>query len=134
MASMSQITIVGNLGRDPETKYTQSGKMNVAMSVAVNKYSRDSYGGNSQKTTWFRVTCWGRTAESMDKLAQQGALVKGVQVIVMGDLDIRDYEVNGEKRTSNDISVDRILLVGQPANTGHGGQQGGTTSYEEDPF
>ena len=70
------ITAVGNLGRDPEMRYTQNGKAVTKLSMAATV----GYGDN-QKTIWFRVTCWGKTAE-----AANNYLSKGSKVLVSGEL------------------------------------------------
>jgi single-strand DNA-binding protein len=107
------ITIVGNLGRDPETRYTPNGRMNVALNVAVSHRFRDSSGEQQERTNWFRVTAWGTLAETLDRLAQQGWLVKGRQVFVSGRFEARDYQDNtGATRTSLDISANEVSLVG----------------------
>ena len=108
MANISDITLVGNIGRDPETRYTQNGKMNVQFTLAVNKRR----GNGDEATNWYRVTAWGRLAEVLDNLLQQGALVKGKQVFVAGDLDARDYQTqSGETRVSLDVFANRVQLL-----------------------
>ena len=76
--------VIGNLGRDPETRYTKSGAMNVSFSVAASRRFNDASGTLQERTTWFRVTAWGKLAETLDRLAQDGALVKGQRVFVAG--------------------------------------------------
>ncbi|MEZ4665613.1 MAG: single-stranded DNA-binding protein [Thermomicrobiales bacterium] len=56
------ITIVGNLGSDPETRYTPNGDMNVQLNVAVSSRFRDQSGQQQERTNWFRVTAWGQQA------------------------------------------------------------------------
>lgn len=107
------ITIVGNLGRDPETRYTPNGRMNVALTVAVNSRFRDASGQQQDRTNWFRVTAWGTLAETLDRLAQQGWMVKGRQVFVSGRFEAREYTGNdGQQRTSLDITANEVQLVG----------------------
>lgn len=107
------IAIVGNLGRDPETRYTPNGRMNVQFTVAVNHRGRDASGNPVDKTNWFRVTAWGNQAETLDRLAQQGWLTKGRQVFVAGRFEAREYQDNtGATRTSLDITANEVSLVG----------------------
>lgn len=107
------ITIVGNLGRDPETRYTPNGRMNVALNVAVSHRFRDQSGQQQERTNWFRVTAWGTLAETLDRMAQQGWLVKGRSVFVAGRFEARDYTANdGAQRTSLDITANEVQLVG----------------------
>lgn len=124
------ITIVGNLGRDPETRYTPNGRMNVSLNVAVGHRFRDQSGQQQERTNWFRVTVWGQQAETLDRMAQQGWLVKGRTVFVSGRFEAREYTANdGTLRTSLDITANEVQLVG-PRPDGEsggygGGQQGG---------
>ena len=90
-----KIIFVGNLGRDPEMRYTPSGQAVCNLSVATNRtWSRD--GEQQKETTWFRVTVWGRQAETV-----QQYLRKGRSVLVEGRLN---PDENGNPRiwTSND--------------------------------
>ncbi len=116
------ITIVGNLGRDPETRYTPNGKMNVSLNVAVSHRFRDASGQQQERTNWFRVTAWGGLAESLDRMAQNGWLAKGRQVFVSGRFEARDYTGNdGQQRTSLDISATEVSLVGSRGESEPGG-------------
>jgi single-strand DNA-binding protein len=122
--SVSNVTIIGNLGRDPETRYTPNGQMNVQFSMATSRKWTDQSGQQQERTNWFRVTGWGRLAETMDRLAQQGALVKGRQVYVYGRLEAREYQdQNGQTRTSLEVTASELQLVGGRAD-GDGGYAG----------
>lgn len=125
----ANITIVGNLGRDPETRYTPNGKMNVALNVAVSSKFRDQGGQQQERTNWFRVTAWGTLAESLDRIAQQGWLVKGRTVFVSGRFEAREYTGNdGTQRTSLDINANEVQLVGgRPDGESGGGSFGGAS-------
>lgn len=119
----ANITIVGNLGRDPETRYTPNGRMNVALNVAVSHRFRDQSGQQQERTNWFRVTAWGMQAENLDRMAQQGWLAKGRTVFVSGRFEAREYTGNdGTQRTSLDITANDVQLVG-PRPDGESGQQ-----------
>src|SRR5215218_3275797 len=127
MASTAKVTVIGNLGGDPETRYTPSGKMNVRFSVATNRRFTDQSGQQQERTSWFRVTAWGGLAESLDRLAQAGALSKGKQVFVEGRLDANEYrDQQGQNRTSLDVFANEVLLLGSRADSdgGFGGSFG----------
>jgi len=135
----AKITIVGNIGRDPETKYTRSGTMNVSFSIASNSRFQDQSGEWKDRTTWFRVTGWAKMAERMDKLAQSGAIAKGKQVVVTGRLEQSEYTTQaGENRTSLEVTADDIILVGGGGGDGQSGgggyqrEQSGPASSAED--
>ena len=113
MAGIAKVTLIGNLGRDPETRYTPSGTMNVQFSIAVSRRWNDQGGQQQERTTWFRVTSWGRLAETLDRLTQSGALVKGKQVYVLGTIEQREYQdQQGATRTSLDVNADEVQLLG----------------------
>ena len=133
MAGISKVILIGNLGRDPETRYTPSGAMNVQFTMAVSRRFRDSSGQDQERTNWFRVTAWAKLAETLDNLTQQGYLAKGKQVYVEGRLEAREYtDQNGATRTSLDVSATEFQLLGQRGDTdggfGGGGQGGGRPS------
>jgi single-strand DNA-binding protein len=114
--SLAKVTLIGNLGRDPEVRYTPSGAMNVTFSVATSRRWRDSSGQDQENTTWFRITAWGRLAETMVNLQERGALVKGRQVYVEGRIEAREYTGNdGQVRTSLDVTANEMQLLGNRA-------------------
>ena len=139
----ANITIVGNVGRDPETRYTPNGRMNVSLNVAVSHRFRDQGGQQQERTNWFRVTAWGTQAENLDRMAQQGWLVKGRTVFVSGRFEAREYTGNdGAQRTSLDITANEIQLVGPRPDGdssgsfgggGYGGSQQGAASSGNRP-
>ena len=118
MAGVALITIVGNMARDVESSYTPNGAFKVSFTVAVNKRKQGD-GAN-----FYRVTAWGKLAEVLDTLANQGALIKGKQVFVAGSFEARDYQANdGSTKTSLDLNATDVQLLGsrdaaeQPANS-----------------
>ena len=135
MAGVAKLTLIGNLGRDPETRYTPSGVMNVQFSVAASRRWTDQGGQQQERTTWFRVTAWRRLAETLDQLSQNGALVKGKQVYVLGNLESREYQdQQGQARFSLDVTADEVQLLGsRPEGEGtYSRPSGGSRSEEPD--
>lgn len=125
MAGIAKVILIGNLGRDPETRYTPNGRMNVQFTMAVSRRFNDGSGQQQERTSWYRVTGWGNLAETMDKLAQNGYLAKGKQVYVEGRLELREYQdQQGATRTSLDVTANELLLLGQRGDnepgSGHG--------------
>ncbi len=84
--SYNKITIIGNLGRDPELRYTPQGDAVCDFSVAVNDRKRDKAGEWQDVTTWFKVTLWGKKAESASKY-----LTKGRKAYVEGRLQMEEW-------------------------------------------
>ena len=130
MAGIAKVTLVGNLGRDPETRYTPNGRMNVQFTMAVSRRFNDQSGQQQERTNWYRVTAWGGLAESLDRLAQNGYLAKGKQVYVDGRLEPREYQdQQGQTRTSLDVTANELQLLGSRADgeSGFGGSFGAAT-------
>lgn len=122
MAGIAKITLVGNLGRDPETRYTPNGKMNVTFTMAVSRRFTDQSGQQQERTNWYRVTAWGGLAETLDRMAQNGYLVKGKQVYVDGRLEAREYQdQQGQTRTSLDVTANELQLLGSRESGDPGG-------------
>jgi len=90
--SFHTIIIVGNLGRDPEMRYAPNGNAVTSLSVASNRQYTDSSGQKIKETTWFRVSVWGKQAESVNTYLQ-----KGSSVLVEGEL--RPDKETGNPRT-----------------------------------
>jgi single-strand DNA-binding protein len=139
MASLAKVTLIGNLGRDPETRYTPSGLMNVRFTLATNRRWTDQNGQVQERTTWFNVTAWRRLAEILDGLTQRGALTKGKQVYVYGTIETREYQdQQGQTRLSLDVTADDIQLLGTRGDSDEGGYSrpssgsGGGRSQEPD--
>ena len=106
--SLAHITVMGNLGRDPETRFTKSGAMNVSFSMAVSNRR-----GTEEHTDWYRVTTWGKLAELMDGFAQDGTLAKGTPVLVLGRLTVSEYTgKDGSAKYSLDVNADNVQLAG----------------------
>ena len=110
---LAKAQIIGNLGRDPETRYTGKGMLNVSFSVATSRRWTDQGGQQQEKTTWFRVTAWGKLAETLDKMTQDGYLEKGKQVFVSGRIDLNEYTgQDGTPRASLELTADDVQLLG----------------------
>lgn len=104
------ITIIGNLGTDPEARTTPNGHDNISFSVAVNNRR-----GQEESTDWFRVTAWSGTAKGLTTLTERGILKKGAKVVVIGQLTSREYQDrNGTTRTSLDVNAQAVELASAP--------------------
>jgi single-strand DNA-binding protein len=144
--ALSKIQIIGNLGRDPELRYTPNGRPVASFTVAVNQSTKNQQTGEwIESTDWFRVSVWGDRGE---RVAEN--LRKGSRVFVDGRFKTREYEANdGQKRMSLDITADTVLgldkreaaegtFAGAPAGAAApaGGRSGGfdDTEIDELPF
>jgi single-strand DNA-binding protein len=117
MASFSKVSIIGNLGRDPEMRYTPNGRPVTEFSVAVNQSTKNQQTGEwVEATDWFRVTVWGDRAE---RTAEQ--LRKGTRVFVEGRFRTREYEArDGQKRVSLEITADSVINLDPRVREGEG--------------
>jgi single-strand DNA-binding protein len=107
--AFAKVMIIGNLGRDPEMRYTPNGRPVTEFSVAVSHRSRDPQTGEwaDDQTDWYRVTVWGDRAE---RTAEQ--FRKGNKVFVEGRFRTREYEAkDGQKRTSLEITADNVISL-----------------------
>jgi len=103
--TLNKMMIIGNLGADPELRYTPSGKAVTDLRVAVNNNQRGPDGEWVEETLWFRVSVWEQAAE---RLAEQ--LRKGNKVFAEGQLRVREYEGrDGEKRQSLELAFARVV-------------------------
>ncbi|MDQ3233224.1 MAG: single-stranded DNA-binding protein [Pseudobdellovibrionaceae bacterium] len=109
MASVNKVIIVGNLGKDPELRYTQSGVAFCNMSVATTDQWTDQGGQRQEKTEWHRITAWKKQAENCAKY-----LRKGSSAYIEGRLQTRSWEESGQKRYSTDIVAEVVKFLGTP--------------------
>ena len=125
MASLAKITLIGNLGGDPETRYTPQGTLVVNFSLAVNNRRRDAQGNQQESTNWYRVSAFGRLAETMVNLSERGYLTKGKQVYIDGNFEAREWTgQDGATRTSLDVTAREMQLLGQRGDEMGGGDYG----------
>ncbi len=106
--SFNKITIVGNLGKDPELRYTPQGNAVCNFSVATNEKRRDKGGDFQDVTTWFRVTLWGKQAENASKY-----LTKGSPVYIEGRLRVDEWsDRDGKNRYTLDVHATDMQFIG----------------------
>lgn len=141
MSGVNKAIIVGNLGRDPELRYTQSGNPVATLNVATSrKYKNKQTDEMVEETEWHRVTVWGKAAENANNY-----LSKGSQVYVEGRLRTSSYEKDGTTRYTTEIVAENVQYLSknsggsnyQTASDGHGFDPGATpaTSADDDiPF
>ena len=107
--AFAKMMIIGNLGRDPEMRYTPSGRPVTEFSVAVSHRGKDAQSGEwvDQGTDWYRVTIWGERGE---RAAEQ--FRKGNRVFVEGRFRTREFEGrDGQKRTALEITADNVISL-----------------------
>lgn len=124
--SFNKILIVGNLGRDPELRYTPQGDPVCSFSLATNEKRKDKGGDLQDHTTWFKVTLWGKKAEAAAQF-----LVKGRPVYIEGRLRVEEWtDRDGKSRHTLEVNGTEMQFIG-------GGQQSSeskTKAESEDRF
>ncbi len=114
---VNKVILVGNLGADPETRYTPSGTAITTIRIATSESWKDKQSGEQQeRTEWHRIKFFGRLAEIAGEY-----LKKGGQVYVEGKLRTDEYEKDGIKRYSTDIIADEMQMLGSRGDAGGGG-------------
>ncbi len=139
MASLNKVMLIGNLGKDPEVRYTTSGQAVASFNLATSeKYKNKQSGDWEEKTEWHRVTLWGKLAEIAGEY-----LAKGKTVYIEGRLQTRKWtDRDGNDRYTTEIVGDRMQMLGGRSDGAAGGgrrpEAGGvadtTVSYDEPPF
>lgn len=126
--------IIGRLGQDPETRYTQDGTAVTNLNVASSEVYKDSEGQRKEKTEWHRVVAWGKQARNCGQYLSKGRLVQ-----VEGKLQTRKFEdKEGQTRYVTEIKAGSVLFL--PGNNGNGsapdsGDYGGGEDMDDDiPF
>lgn len=107
MASVNKVILIGNLGRDPELRYTPTGSAVCTLNIATTESWNDS-GNRQEKTEWHRVVVWNKQAENCAKY-----LAKGRTVFIEGKLQTRSWDdKDGQKRYSTEIVAQTVQFLG----------------------
>ncbi len=121
MASVNKVILLGNLGRDPELRYTPGGQAVANFTLATNERYTTKDGEKQERTEWHRIVAWGRTGEICAQY-----LSKGRSVYVEGRLQTREWEdKEGGKRRTTEIVANNVQFVGGRGEGGSGGPPSG---------
>ena len=105
---LNRATLIGNLGTEPELKYTQSGQAVLRLRLATSESYVNRAGERQQRTEWQTVIIWGKRGEALNNI-----LSKGRSICAEGRIQYRDWEdKDGNKRTSTEIVANNIVLLG----------------------
>jgi single-strand DNA-binding protein len=111
MASLNKVMIIGNVGSDPEMRFTPSGKPVTSFSVATNWVYTTADGERKQETEWFTVVCWNKLAEQCNQF-----LTKGRLVYAEGRLRTRTWETSdGQKHYRTEVIANRVTFLDKQA-------------------
>lgn len=114
---MNKVILVGNLGSDPELRYTQGGEPVANFSLATNKKWKNKSGESQEHTEWHKIVVWGKTAENCEKF-----LKKGSKVLIEGEIQTREWEdKEGGKRYTTEIKALGVDFLSTSSDSGSGG-------------
>jgi single-strand DNA-binding protein len=111
--SLNKVQLIGNLGRDPELKYTSAGVAVATFSIATSDSWKDQEGNIQERTEWHNIVAWRKLAEICGEW-----LKKGKRVYIEGKLQTRTYEKDGVKKYMTEIVADQLIML-----DGGGGQR-----------
>ena len=121
MAYLNKVMLIGNIGKDPEVRMSQTGgRKRVSFSLATSRRYRDNNGEQKEQTDWHNIVGWGKIADIVEQLG----IRKGMSLYVEGTLTNRSWtDQNGQKRYATEVNMDTFQLLG-PRTPGAGAGQG----------
>ena len=123
MGSLNKVLLIGNLGQDPELRYTPDGLAILKFSIATSEYFNDKSGSKQERTTWHNIVAFGKMGQTLANY-----LNKGKQVFVEGRINNRSYDdKDGNKKYISEIVATNIVLLG--AKGGGGGAEAAEADY-----
>ncbi len=138
MVSVNRITVIGNLGNDPEMRFTPNGHAVTTFNVATNRNYTTADGERREETEWFTAVCWNKLAEQCNQY-----LTKGRLVYIEGRVKLTSWEgQDGQQRSRMEINADRVSFLDKQGGAaasppGEGSSEGpdeGDLSPEDIPF
>ncbi|MFA6455980.1 MAG: single-stranded DNA-binding protein [Bacteroidota bacterium] len=121
--SLNKVQLIGNLGKDPELKYTPSGVAVATFSIATSESWKDQEGNQQEKTEWHNIVAWRKLAEICGEY-----LKKGKKVYLEGKLQTRNYEKDGIKRYVTEIVADQLIMLDGGSGGGNRGANNNSSS------
>lgn len=127
MASLNKVMLMGNLGKDPEVRYTTSGQAVASFSLATSERYKSKSGDWEEKTEWHNIVLWGKQAETA-----KDYLAKGRTVFIEGRLQTRKWQdKEGKDRYTTEIVGDRMQFVGPKGDGGGSRNSASSGGYDE---
>ena len=118
MGSLNKVLLIGNLGKDPELRYTPDGLAILRFSIATTEYFNDKSGSKNERTTWHNIVVFGKMGQSIANY-----LNKGKQVFIEGKINNRSYDdKEGNKKYISEIVATNIVLLGARGGAGSGAE------------
>ena len=115
MSGLNKAILIGNVGQDPELKFTQGGQAVLRIRLATTEKFKNQAGEMQERTEWHSITAWGKRGEALHKI-----LAKGKQIYVEGRIETRAYDDKngGPKRYATNINAQEIILLGARSDGG----------------
>lgn len=127
MAGVNKAILIGNLGRDPEVRYTPDGRAVANFTIATSEEWRDKNTGEKrEKTEWHRIVAFGKLGEICGQW-----LSKGKQVYVEGKIQTRSWEKDGITRYTTEIVADQMRMLGQRMDSGNAARPSTNTQTQD---
>jgi len=127
---LNKVTLIGNLGRNPEMRYTPSGKPVTSFSMASSRSWVSSDGERREETEWFNVVAWGNLAEICNQ-----HLARGQQVYIEGRLQTRSWEDNnGQRHFRTEVVANEMIILGRRVSYNDRSEEDDQGSTEDDLF
>ena len=127
--SLNKVILIGNLGQDPEARFTPQGTAVTNLSIATNESWKDQSGEMQDRTEWHRVVMYGRMAETATEYMK-----KGQMVYVEGRLHTREWEDQNQiKRKTTEIRCDNFTMLGRRSDAPAGQSQGAMSPSPSEP-
>jgi single-strand DNA-binding protein len=123
--SLNQVTLMGNLTRDPELRQTPNGQNVCSFSLALNRSYKDASGEWQEATDFIDIVAWGPLAERVSQY-----LTKGRRCLVQGRLQSRSWEQDGQKRNKVEVLANDVTFLDSRGSGGEGGESGGN-NYQQ---
>jgi single-strand DNA-binding protein len=126
---LNRVILIGNLGQDPELKYTQGGQAVLKIRLATSESYVNRAGERQERTDWHTVVLWGKRAEALNNI-----LAKGDRICVEGRIQYRSWDdKDGNKKYATDINANNVVLLGGGRRGAGGGGGGGGGGYDSGP-
>ena len=126
MAGLNRVTLIGNLGKDPEVRHLESGATVANFSLATTESYNDKSGNRVDQTEWHNVVLWRGLAETAEKI-----LSKGKQIYLEGKIRTRSWEdKDGNKRYTTEILGDKFIILGRKGDDNNGTSNMGNNNNE----
>lgn len=127
MASVNKVILIGNVGSEPEMRFTPSGKSVANFNLATNRKYTNGEGEQQEETTWFSITVWGKQAEVVNQYVS-----KGMQVYVEGGIKLHEWDgQDGTKHARLDVTANNVIFLSPKKQDAAGG---GNAEPEDLPF